>query len=93
MSTINEIYIGGKRYYWIDGSIYPSVTTVTEIVNKKGIDVWKSKVGESVANYIKLQATDIGTEYHSMIHKYLTNGNKIDTTVNNLYAEAHFLNI
>lgn len=89
---IEEIYIGGKRFYRVpDDNIYPSVTTVLSILSEKGIDIWKQKVGESVAKYIQVESTTHGTEYHRLVEAYLKKEYPLESA--DLIAYAHFRNI
>ena len=64
----------GKRFYPIANGIqYPSVTTVTSIRSKKGIEEWRKRVGEEKANDIMNRASRRGTKYHAIIESYLKN--------------------
>ena len=48
--------IDGKRYYITPtGEKYPSVTSVTGLLNKDGIKKWRKRVGEKTANKISTQ--------------------------------------
>lgn len=81
----------GRVYRTPLDKVYPSVTNVLKLLSEDGIRIWRNKVGESVADHISSEATKIGTEYHRLIEKFLTDGT-IDKT-NSLYARAHFYNI
>ena len=49
--------IDGKRYYITPtGEKYPSVTSVTGLLNKEAIKKWRKRVGEEQANKISTQA-------------------------------------
>ena len=57
--------INGKRYYKTpEGKHYPSVTTVTGMMNKVWLAKWKKAVGEEKANKISRKASLRGTRYH-----------------------------
>ena len=59
--------IDGKRYYTTpEGRHYPSVTSVTGLMNRKWIEKWRKSVGEEKANKIAGQAAARGTRYHQL---------------------------
>ena len=65
--------IDGKRHY-IDetGKAYPSVTTVTGLLNREHIKLWRERVGEEKANKItSADPTKRGTSFHQNIEDYL----------------------
>ena len=64
---------GGRGYETPDGNLYPSITTILSIRNKKGLHEWRKKVGEDVANYISRTAANRGTAVHQMCEDYLNN--------------------
>ena len=64
---------GGRGYETPDGKMYPSVTTVLSIRNKKGLHEWRERVGHDVANYITRTAANRGTAVHKMCEDYLNN--------------------
>ena len=52
--------IDGKRYYVTPtGEKYPSVTSVTGLMNRKGIQEWRKRVGAEKANKISTQLQDM----------------------------------
>tara|TARA_Y100000590_G_scaffold345934_1_gene395917 strand:- start:1491 stop:2162 length:672 start_codon:yes stop_codon:yes gene_type:complete len=66
--------INGKRYYTTpEGKHYPSVTTVTGMLNKVWIKKWRKAVGEEKANKISRQAATRGTRYHQLQEDFLNN--------------------
>ena len=66
--------INGKRYYETpEGKHYPSVTTVTGMLNAKWIKKWRKAVGEEKANKISRQASIRGTRYHQLQEDFLNN--------------------
>ena len=66
--------IDRKRYYITPtGSVYPSITTVLSIRNKKGLIAWRKRVGNEVANYVAGKAAARGTKVHHMCEDYLNN--------------------
>ena len=68
--TMTRVQEDGKRYYQTpEGQKYPSVTTVTGLLSKDHIKLWRKRVGEETANKITKQATTRGTRMHlSLIH-------------------------
>ena len=68
--------IDGKRYYVTPtGEKYPSVTSVTGLMNKESIKKWRKRVGEEKANKISTQAARHGTSAHQLFEDYIRNDN------------------
>lgn len=66
--------INGKRYYTTpEGKHYPSVTTVTGMMNRVWLAKWKKAVGEEKANKISRKASLRGTRYHHLQEDFLNN--------------------
>ena len=66
--------IKGKRYYVTpEGNRYPSVTTVTGLLNRVWLNQWKKKVGEKKANTIARKASNRGTRYHQIQEDFINN--------------------
>ena len=65
----------GRHYRDSNNNLVPSVTTVLSGTsdNKDGIEKWRKKVGDSEADRIMKQSTDIGTAVHEAIEKFLGN--------------------
>jgi len=72
-SLLTETVDGSRIYNTPDGNRYPSVTTVLQAYNAKGIAEWRRKVGDAEANRVSRKATDRGTSVHNAIEKYLKN--------------------
>ena len=76
-SSVKEVYtetINKKRFYVTpDGNKYPSITTVLSGRAKEGINAWRQKVGEDVANQIMRTAAKRGTAVHALCEDYLNN--------------------
>ena len=69
LKTITE---EGKRFYVDDnGDRFPSVTTVTSLLTRDQIKLWRERVGEEVANKISTRAAKRGTSMHQHIEDYL----------------------
>lgn len=73
----------GRYYKTPTGTLYPSVTTVTGIMNLEAIKQWRTRVGDAEANRISTQATRRGTRVHKLCEDYLNNDviNPSDYTV------------
>ena len=82
----------GKHYYETPkGKIYPSITTkLSKTKDYSGLNIWKQRVGESVAKHIMENAAINGTATHSLIESYLNNEQKNEKL---LLPKAHFQNI
>lgn len=63
----------GRYYKTPAGALYPSVTTVTGIMNEKSIREWRQKVGNEEANRISNKASVRGTRMHKLFEDYLDN--------------------
>ena len=69
---LNTIQEDGKRFYVDDnGERYPSVTTVTSLLTRDNIKLWRERVGEEEANKVSSQAAKRGTKFHQNIEDYL----------------------
>ena len=55
---------GTRLYETPEGNEYPSITTVLSIRNKQGLNAWRKRVGNDVANYISRTAAARGTGAH-----------------------------
>ena len=68
--------VDGKRYYVTPtGEKYPSVTSVTGLLNKESIKKWRKKVGEEKANKISTHLQDmvhLHTNYLKIIFVMIT---------------------
>lgn len=63
----------GRFYKTPTGALYPSVTTVTGIMNQKAIQEWRKRVGNDEANKISNQAATRGTRIHQLCEDYINN--------------------
>lgn len=64
--------IDGKRHYVApSGNAYPSVTSVIGTLTNPKLEEWKKDVGEDVAEYVKIQAGIIGTQFHKICEDFL----------------------
>mgnify|MGYP001585161168 CR=1 FL=1 len=52
------------RNYRIDGTEYPSVTTVLQVLSKPALARWRGKIGNEEADKISREATELGTRVH-----------------------------
>ena len=72
--TLKRVTENGKRFYETpDGNKYPSITTVLSGRAKEGINAWRQRVGEAVANQIMRTAAKRGTAVHELCENYLNN--------------------
>jgi len=66
--------IDGNRYYTTpEGKRYPSVTTVTGLLNRVWLKKWKEAVGEEKANKISGKAMARGSRYHYLQEDFINN--------------------
>jgi len=70
---LTSIEKNGKRFYDVNGDLFPSVTTVLSSLSKDGINEWRARVGEEKAERIKNSAAARGTKLHLMCEDYVDN--------------------
>ena len=63
--------VDGHRFYKIDGTNYPSVTTVLGIRKSEQLKEWREKIGENVANWEMGRAARRGKSFHTLVEQYL----------------------
>ena len=64
---------GSRLYKTPTGSAYPSVTSVTGLLNKQSIIEWRNRVGEEEATRISTRAAKRGTAVHKLCEDFLNN--------------------
>ena len=81
----------GRYYQTPNGSKLYSITTILSATkDMSGINDWRKRVGEDVANYITNESTKVGSATHKLVENYLNNQK---ASSNSLYADAHFRNL
>lgn len=71
---LERVTLGDKRLYKTPSGVsYPSVTTVTGLLNKTSIQEWRERVGSEEADRISSRAAKRGTKIHSLCEDYLSN--------------------
>jgi len=70
--SLDTIQEDGKRFY-VDGQgqKYPSVTTVTSLLTREHIQLWRKRIGEDKADAISNRAARRGTAFHQLVEDYL----------------------
>lgn len=68
-----------RMYVTPEGARLPSVTSVTGLTTKDGIQEWRRKVGEEKANQISRKASGRGTVVHNLTEKYILNDSDFAT--------------
>ena len=63
--------VDGHRFYNIDGTNYPSVTTVLGIRKTEQLKEWRQKIGEDVAKWEMGRAARRGKSFHTLVEQYL----------------------
>jgi genome maintenance exonuclease 1 len=71
LPTLKRKNVDGHRFYEIDGSAYPSVTTILSIKKTEELKEWRSKVGEDVANWEMRRAANRGNALHTLVEQYI----------------------
>jgi genome maintenance exonuclease 1 len=79
----------GRFYKSANGMLYPSVTTVTGLMNAKHIQEWRRRVGNEEANKISAQAARRGTKIHQLCEDYI-NGSDIDLSKYTIFDIDNF---
>ena len=62
---------GKYRFYDINGTNYPSVTSVLGVRKKVELQQWRDRIGEDVANWEMGRAARRGTATHNLIENYI----------------------
>ncbi len=62
---------GKYRFYDINGTNYPSVTSVLGVRKKVELQQWRDRIGENVANWEMGRAARRGTATHNLIENYI----------------------
>ena len=67
--------VNRKRFYVTPTGLYPSITTVLGVrkAKQKGLQEWRERVGNDVANHIMRTAAARGTAVHHMCEDFLNN--------------------
>lgn len=85
--------VEGHLYVTPAGATYPSVTTVLGATKPAdavdGMDAWRARVGDDVADYITREAAETGSQAHALNESYV-NGEKHGKA--RLLARAHHQN-
>jgi len=70
-----QVEIEGLRYYQTpQGKLYPSITTVlSKTSDMSGLDEWRERIGNDVAEQIMKEAQIHGTMTHKLCEDYLKN--------------------
>ena len=71
----------GFRFYNIDGSNYPSITSVLGVKKKKELANWRQSIGEDVANWEMGRAARRGKATHTLVEQYLKGENPSERSV------------
>jgi len=70
---LEEVKVNGLRYYKVDDDLFPSVTTILSIQNNEGLQKWRERMGEEVANFESRRAANRGNGFHKICELYLNN--------------------
>lgn len=87
--SMTRVQEDGKRFYQTpEGQRYPSVTTVTGLLTRDHIKLWRERVGAEEANRVSTQAAKRGTKMHSLFEQYLRQEEEI--VFENILDESMF---
>lgn len=64
----------GRVYETPSGNRYPSVTRIVDVINRKSIQEWETRVGKEEADKIRNAATTNGTNFHLLMENTLKFG-------------------
>lgn len=70
---LEDVIVNGQRYYKVEDDLFPSVTTILSIQNNDGLQKWRERMGEEVANYESRRAANRGNGFHKICESYLNN--------------------
>ena len=76
-----------KKYLITEDKIikeYPSVSSVTKLINEYFINKWRTSIGAEKANELCKVATERGTQVHAIIEAYLKSDKKIKPSLDNV---------
>ena len=62
-----------KHFYNTGKTVYPSITSLLSLRSKKGIEMWRNKIGDEEADRIIKGSQKVGTAFHSINESYLKN--------------------
>ena len=65
--------VGNHRFYDIDGTNYPSVTSVLSMRKSEGLQKWRKSIGENVANWEMRRCANRGKSLHTLVEQYMKN--------------------
>ena len=65
--------INGYRFYEIEGTHYPSVTSVLSMRKSEGLTKWRKSIGEDVANWEMRRCANRGKSLHTLVEQYMKN--------------------
>lgn len=77
-----------RLYVTPEGAKLPSVTSVTGLTTKDGIQQWRRKVGEQEANKISKKASSRGTVVHNLAEKYILKDDGFETAYKKAMPDA-----
>ena len=63
--------IDGFRFYDVEGTNYPSVTTVLGVKKSASLEGWRKSIGEDAAKWEMGRAARRGTSTHNLIENYI----------------------
>lgn len=87
--SMTRVQEDGRRFYETpEGQRYPSVTTVTGLLTRDHIKLWRERVGAEEANKISSVAARRGTKMHSLFEQYLRQEEEL--VFENILDEAMF---
>ncbi len=70
---LEDVKVNGQRYYKVENDLFPSVTTILSIQNNEGLQKWRERIGEDVANFESRRAANRGNGFHKICESYLNN--------------------
>jgi len=65
---------GGRVYITPQGNKYPSVSTISRILNRDAITAWRKRVGNEAADKKTKRGANRGTGVHLICEKYMMSG-------------------
>ena len=67
------VYRGGTSYYEVNGERLPRISEVLNALNSEGLQAWRRRVGDKVADMKCQIGIKRGNDVHSIIEAYLNN--------------------
>lgn len=97
--SIPRVEMGGVRFYDVDGTVLPSVTTIlSKTTDVSFLTTWRDRIGDEAADEILRQSSGTGSQMHDSLEKYILygtapTGNYYSRMMTNLIIKQGLINL